>query len=131
MFGIKGDTKPTYGEIDCPSVRSTCDRETPATLVSYGMGDQKCNYPELLRDSEGTLSRWSQLHLQSLAPTNSHWAGVVSYGPFSLCVIHKVGLCLSSEDINMLMMNITRLTIQKITLVWHHPKALNTSRINL
>jgi hypothetical protein len=24
--------------------------------------------------SEGTLSRWSQLHLQSLAPTNRHWA---------------------------------------------------------
>jgi glutaminase len=36
-------------------------------------------------------------------PTNPHWARVV-YGPFSLCVIHKEGLCLSSGDINRLMM---------------------------
>jgi hypothetical protein len=39
---------------------------------------------ELLRASEGTLSRWFRLHLQSLAPTNPGL--VVSYGPFSLCV---------------------------------------------
>jgi hypothetical protein len=32
------------------------------------MGD-KIYYLELLRTSEGTLSRWSRLHLQSLAPT--------------------------------------------------------------
>jgi hypothetical protein len=44
-------------------------------------------YVELLRASEGTLSRWSRVHLQSLAPTNPHWACVVGYGPFSLCVI--------------------------------------------
>jgi hypothetical protein len=31
------------------------------------MGDQ--NYLKLLRASEGTLSRWSQLHLQSFVPT--------------------------------------------------------------
>jgi hypothetical protein len=30
----------------------------------------KIYYLELLRASEGTLSRWSRLHLQSLAPTN-------------------------------------------------------------
>jgi hypothetical protein len=53
--------------------------------------------------SESTLSRWSRLHLQSLAPTNPHWARVVGYGPFSLCVIHKEGLCLGSGDINRLM----------------------------
>jgi hypothetical protein len=41
--------------------------------------------------SEGTLRRWFRLHLQSLAPTNPHWARVVVYGPF--CVIHKEGLC--------------------------------------
>jgi hypothetical protein len=29
------------------------------------------------------------------------------YGPFSLCVIHKEGLCPSSGDINGLMMNVT------------------------
>jgi hypothetical protein len=38
------------------------------------------------------------VHLQSLAPTNPHWARVVGYGPFSLCVIHKEGLCLNSRD---------------------------------
>jgi hypothetical protein len=61
----------------------------------------------LLRASEGTLSRWSRLHLQSLAPTNPHWARVVGHGPFSLWVIHKEGLCPSSGDINRLMMMIT------------------------
>jgi hypothetical protein len=39
------------------------------------------------RASEGTLSRWSWLHLQLFAPTNRHWARVVSYGAFTLCVI--------------------------------------------
>jgi hypothetical protein len=57
-----------------------------------------------LRASEGTLSRWSRLHLQSLAHTNPHWPRVVGYGPFSLYVIQKEGLCPSSWDINRLMM---------------------------
>jgi hypothetical protein len=72
-------------------------------MVSHGMGDQNLHL-ELLRASEGTLSRWSRLHLQSLTPTNPHWARVVGYGPFSLWVIHKEGLCPSSGDINRLMM---------------------------
>jgi hypothetical protein len=38
-------------------------------------------------------------------PTNPHWARVVGYGPFSLWVIHKEGLCPSSGDINRPMMN--------------------------
>jgi hypothetical protein len=37
-------------------------------------------------------------------PTNPHWARVVGYGPFSLWVIHKEGLCPSSGAINTLMM---------------------------
>jgi hypothetical protein len=60
-------------------------------------------YIELLRASEGTLSRWSQLYVQSLAPTNTHWARVVGYGLFSLRVIHKEGLRPSSGDVNGLM----------------------------
>jgi hypothetical protein len=32
---------------------------------------------ELLRASDGTLSRWSRLHLELLAPTNPHGARVV------------------------------------------------------
>jgi hypothetical protein len=61
-------------------------------------------YLELLRALEGTLSRWSGLHMQLLAPTNPHWA-LVGYGPFFLYVIYKEGLCPSSGDINRLMMN--------------------------
>jgi hypothetical protein len=49
-------------------------------------------------------SRCSRLYLQSIAPTNPHWARVVGYGPFFLCVIHKKGLCPSIGDINGLMM---------------------------
>jgi hypothetical protein len=37
-------------------------------MASLRMGD-KIYYLELLRASEGTLRRWSRLHLQSLAPT--------------------------------------------------------------
>jgi hypothetical protein len=44
--------------------------------------------------------------LQSLAPTNSHWARVVGYCLFSLWVIHKEGLGPNSEDIDRLMMMI-------------------------
>jgi hypothetical protein len=66
-------------------------------------GWSKIYYVELLRASEGALSRRSRLHLQSLAPTNPHWARVVGYGPFSLCVIYKEGLYSSSGDINRLM----------------------------
>jgi hypothetical protein len=53
---------------------------------------------------EGKLSHWPRLHLQLLAPTNPHWACVVGYGPFFLCVIHKEGLCPSSGGVNRLMM---------------------------
>jgi hypothetical protein len=67
-------------------------------------GCPKIYYLKLLRASEGTLSHWSRLHLQTLAPTNQHWVRVVRYGLFSLCVIHKEGLCPSSGDINKLIM---------------------------
>jgi hypothetical protein len=60
----------------------------------------KIYYLELLRASEGTLSRWSRLHLQSLKSTNPHWARMVGYGPFSLCLIQEEGLCPSRGDIN-------------------------------
>jgi hypothetical protein len=67
-------------------------------------GWPKIYYLELLSASKGTLSRWSRLHLLSLASTNPHWARVVGSVPFSLCVINKEGLCPSSSDINRLMM---------------------------
>jgi hypothetical protein len=53
------------------------------------MGDPKFITSSSFRASEGTLSHWSQLHLQSLAHTNLHWARVLGYGQFSLSVIHK------------------------------------------
>jgi hypothetical protein len=46
--------------------------------------------------------RFVQIFITFLA-TNSHWARMVGYGPLSLCIIHKEGLCLSSGDINRLM----------------------------
>jgi hypothetical protein len=52
-------------------------------------GWPKIYYLELLRASEATSSRWSWLHLKSLAPTNPSWARVGGYDPFSLCSIRK------------------------------------------
>jgi hypothetical protein len=49
-------------------------------------GCLKVYYLEFLYDMESTLSRW--LHLQSLAPTNPHWARVVGYCTFSLCNLY-------------------------------------------
>jgi hypothetical protein len=72
-------------------------------------GRPKIYYLELLRVSEGTLSCWSRLYLQSLVPTNPHWALVVDYGPFSLYpqgtrrTIHKEGLWPNSGGIISLM----------------------------
>jgi hypothetical protein len=34
-----------------------------------------------------------QNHIFDHQLTNPHWARVDGYGPFSLCVIHKEGLC--------------------------------------
>jgi hypothetical protein len=48
-------------------------------------GRPKIYYLELLRASDGMLSCWCRLHLQSLGPTNPHWARVEVYGPLSLC----------------------------------------------
>jgi hypothetical protein len=46
----------------------------------------------------------------ALAPTILHWVCGVGNGLFSLCVIHKKGLCPSSGDINgLMMMNVSKL----------------------
>jgi hypothetical protein len=48
-------------------------------------------------------------HVKPLVPaafavvSTHHWASVVGYGPFFLCVVHKEGLRPSSGDINSLM----------------------------
>jgi hypothetical protein len=94
-------------ELDSPAVSALGVRSrklSNALNAQSWDGWPKPYHLELLRASEGTLSRWFRLHLQSLAPTNPHWARVVGYGPSSLWVIHKEGLCPSSGDSNRLMM---------------------------
>jgi hypothetical protein len=63
------------------------------------MGDQKfiISISSVLRNARYAVG--PGCILQSLAPTNQHWARVVGYGPFSLYVIHKEGPC--SGDINL------------------------------
>jgi hypothetical protein len=51
-------------------------------------------YLKLLRASEGMLSRLYRLQ----------YTRMVCYGPFSLCLTYKEGLCPSSGDINRLML---------------------------
>jgi hypothetical protein len=80
--------------------RAIAEAKQPSPVIGWVI---KIYYLELLRSLGGTSSPWSRLHLQSLAPTNKQ-ARVVGYGPISICVIHKEGLCLSSSgDINRLM----------------------------
>jgi hypothetical protein len=57
---------------------------TQDTMCVGNSGEKKLFF-ELLPVSEGKISRWSQVYLQSLAPTNPRWARVVGYGygPFS------------------------------------------------
>jgi hypothetical protein len=59
-----------------------------------------------ISNPKGTLTTFGMNTRQytRYSPTNPHWARVVGYGPFSLCVIPKEGLCSSSGDINRLMM---------------------------
>jgi hypothetical protein len=70
--------------------------------------------------------------LQPLTPTNPH-CSVVGYGPFSLWVIHKEGLCPSSGDINrlmMMMMIMMMISITEFTYKQHNitPKSLFNSQ---
>jgi hypothetical protein len=98
------DSKPAYWEIfDVTMYLALIIRFCNVNVCMSWDGWPKPYHLELLRASEGTLSRWTRLHLQSLAPTNPQRARVVGYGPFSLWLIHKEGLCPSSGDINRLM----------------------------
>jgi hypothetical protein len=67
-----------FEELDCPAVsalrRAITDVKQRWSVIGW---ITKIYYLELLRALEGTLSRWSRLHLQSLAPTNLHWDRVV------------------------------------------------------
>jgi hypothetical protein len=73
-----------------PSVRFGV-RSRKLNYISRSLdGWPKIYYLEFLRASESTISRWSRLHLQSLAPTNRHWARVVDHGPFFLYIIRRL-----------------------------------------
>jgi hypothetical protein len=76
------------------------------------------------------ISRLSRLHLQSLAPTNPHWARVVGYGSFSLCVIHKEGLCPSSGDINRLMIS-ANIKLQVYSVMCCCPYQVNCTKFDI
>jgi hypothetical protein len=93
----------THEELDGLAVSAIAEAKQRSQRSVIGWV-AKIYYLELLRVSKGTLSRLSLLYLQLLAPINLHWACVVGYGPFSLWVIHKKGLCPSCGDINRLMM---------------------------
>jgi hypothetical protein len=82
-------------------------------------GWPKIYYLELLSASEGTLSRFSRLHLQSLAPNNPHWARVAraGYGP----LYYEEGLCSCCGDINRLML--------MMMMIVHYKNPLLISRI--
>jgi hypothetical protein len=58
----------------------------------------------------------NEVWYNKIVPTNPLWARVVGYGPFSLCVIHKEGLCPSSGDINRLIMMMTMKLCQPLLL---------------
>jgi hypothetical protein len=55
-------------ELDDPAVSAIAETKQRSQWSVTGWVI-KIYYPELLRASEGTLSRWSRLHLQLLAPT--------------------------------------------------------------
>jgi hypothetical protein len=99
-----GDTCRVVDELDGPAVHFGVWSWKLSNVGRSLDGWPKIYYIELLRASQGTLSRWSRLHLQ-LVPTNLHWVRVVGYGLFSLCVIQNESLCPSS-GINRLMMMI-------------------------
>jgi hypothetical protein len=94
-----------WEELDGTAVSALGVRSWKLSNVDRSSGGRPKIYSrELLRALEGTLSRWSRLRLQSIAPTNPHWACVLGYGPFFLCVIDKKDLYTSSGDNNRLMM---------------------------
>jgi hypothetical protein len=85
-----------FGQCVWPAIAETKQR-----LSTIGP-KPKIYYLELFCASEGTLSRWSRLHLQSSAPTNRTGPAWVHGEPLPLGVIHKESLC-RSGDINRLM----------------------------
>jgi hypothetical protein len=74
-----------------------CARRSRSSIVKVKQRSQI----SVIGGPEGRLSRWSWLHLQSLASTNPHRARVMAYDLF-LCLLHKEGLGPSTGDINRL-----------------------------
>jgi hypothetical protein len=64
------DDHPLHVNIECEYIRYFISAYRIEELdgLSNVLKGQKIYYLELHRSSEGTLSRWSRLHLQSLAP---------------------------------------------------------------
>jgi hypothetical protein len=94
-----------YEELDGPAV----------SALRRAIAEVKQRWSVLGWVTKNLLSRVSPCfgrHVKPLVPNafevvSTHQPAlgpVVSYGPLSLCVIHKEGLCPSSGDINRLMM---------------------------
>jgi hypothetical protein len=65
---LKNDDEDTLEEFDGRAVSLLAEAKQRSQRSVMG-SVTKIHYLELLRDSEDTFSRWSRLHLQSLAPT--------------------------------------------------------------
>jgi hypothetical protein len=123
-FKLKRQTNSAKAkELESPAIRALGIRSRKLSNVLKGQSSDKLPiiyYLELLRATECTLSRWSRLHLQSLAHNNPHCARVVSgklspvfLNPYVIvCIIWGTGLaygfmevlCPSYGVINKLMM---------------------------
>jgi hypothetical protein len=71
------------------------------------MGDQNfivSNSSRHVKARPGCIYTLYIIVICTFATTNQHRARVVGYGAFSLCVMHKEGMCASSGGINRLMM---------------------------
>jgi hypothetical protein len=73
--------------------RSMCFGVQSRKLSKIGWssdGWPKIYYLKFLRASEDMFSRWSRLHLQSLAPNNLPWSQVLGYDRLTLVVFYDI-----------------------------------------
>jgi hypothetical protein len=108
----------------CTIYRQCCNKWVPyvvaaASLASYRTRERTARAPSTTSTSNSAPLHWWVIRFilyiyKSIfpgfiayimyGPTNPHGDRMVCYGPFSLWMIYKEGLCPSSGDINRLMM---------------------------
>jgi hypothetical protein len=83
MFRFKNYIKPKHTYSMTPRSERFEVRSRKLSNIGQSLNEYpKVNYLELLRASERTLSCWSRLYFQSIAPSNPHWARVVARSPY-------------------------------------------------